>query len=521
MKTKESVDLGRRALLKAALALLGTVSFGALPACGGGGGDGGGIQPSADTIPPSITGVYPANGTTSVARDIAPEVTFSEQITASPNAITLTGPRGLASTFLTVSGNKIRVTPERRLGFGERYTLNVTSDVKDLAGNAYSGSSTEFSTIPRNTALSLGALIIDSYVRRRWSSPGSTTWNSLPYLFDSGFEWMRVWVTTQTFPELRANPPDQWYKFPWRNEYWSCLEVSGALLREAADVGFRQQAVLFLSHIAAHAGQQFCPPEWSGLSEDEVAEKIEEHAKNVALYYKSLGLSIEVFEIGNETDFGLCGVYLGETVPVPPGVDPVNDPVWMRDNVWILMAPLMKAAIRGVREVYPTSKILLHVAGFGYSNNNVAPKSFFQSMIDLGVHFDIAGLSYPYMHAGNPVPQPYFRQTEFLDVLDFIATLGKSVQIVEFDYPNASTGMSHGAPADYPFTPSGQADFITDFSAAVRGKVEAIHYFYPDWYPGFDSTHPELENCGLFSALGSGLPALEVFNAIAERRLLI
>lgn len=519
MKAKESVDLQRRNLVKAALALVGTVSLGPLTSCGGGGGDGG-AQPPTDTTPPSITDVSPANGTTSVTRDFAPEVTFSEQIAATADAVTLTGPRGLASASLTVSGTKIRVTPERRLGFGERYTLKVTSSVKDLAGNPYPGSSTEFSTIPRNTALSLGAMIIDSYVRRRWSSPGTTTWNSLPNLFDSGFEWMRVWVTTQTFPELRANPPDQWYKFPWRNEYWSCLEVSGALLREAADIGFRQQAVLFLSHMTAHAGQQFRPPEWAGLSEDAVAAKIEEHAKNVASYYKSLGLSIEVFEIGNETDFGLCGVQLGDTVPVPPGVDPVNDPAWMRDNVWTLMAPMMKAAIRGVREVYPTSKILLHVAGFGYSNNNVAPKGFFQSMIDLGVQFDIAGLSYPYMHAGNAVPQPYFKQTEFLGTLDFIANLGKAVQIVEFDYPNASTGMIHAAPAEYPFTPNGQAAFITDFSAAVRGKVEAIHYWYPDWYPGFDSTHPELENCGLFSALGAGLSALEVFNAIAERKLL-
>jgi arabinogalactan endo-1,4-beta-galactosidase len=80
--------------------------------------------------------------------------------------------------------------------------------------------------------------------------------------------------------------------------------------------------------------------------------------------------------------------------------------------------------------------------------------------------------------------------------------------------------MTHPAPAEYPFTATGQATFMTDFSAAVRGHVEAIHYWYPEWYPGFDSASPALENCGLFSARGVGLPALDVFNAIAERRLL-
>ena len=226
-----------------------------------------------------------------------------------------------------------------------------------------------------------------------------------------------------------------------------------------------------------------------------------------------------MFEIGNETDFGFCGVQLGTTVPVPPGVDPVNDPTWMRDNVWAKVAPLMQAAIRGVRSVYPAAKIMLHVAGFGYSLGDVAPKGFFRSMIELGVEYDIAGLSYPYLHAGNAVPQPYFAEASFISTSSTpprsASACRSSSSTTRRTRPASCT--RHPRP---PLTAAGQAKFIADFAAAVRGKVDAIFYWYPDWHPGLDVTHPELEGSGLFTAAGVGRPALETFNAIAESRLL-
>ena len=260
------------------------------------------------------------------------------------------------------------------------------------------------------------------------------------------------------------------------------------------------------------------PPEWAGLSEADVAVRVEQHVTNVASYYKSLGLSIEVFEIGNEIDFGVCGIELGTTVPVPPGIDPVNDPTWMRDNVWVLGAPILKAAIRGVQSVYPAAKILLHVSGFGYSNGNIAASGFFQSMLDLSVPFDIAGLSFPYQFGGPVVTQPYFANADFLATLDQIAALGRPLQIVA--YPADPAGTTTTPAAAYPFTPDGQAAFIRDFAVAVRNRVQALHYFYPDWYEGFDASAPNLEGGGLFSAAATPRPGLEIFNAISERRLL-
>jgi hypothetical protein len=125
------------------------------------------------------------------------------------------------------------------------------------------------------------------------------------------------------------------------------------------------------------------------------------------------------------------------------------------------------------------------------------------------------------MYAGNAVPPPYFADASFVSTLDYVASLGKRVQIVEFNYPAAPAGILHPPSPSYPLTPTGQAGFIADFAAAVRGKVDAIFYWYPDWHPGMDVGNPELESSGLFNAAGVGRPALEAFNTIAEERLLV
>jgi arabinogalactan endo-1,4-beta-galactosidase len=458
-------------------------------------------------------------GAIGVARSAAMGLTFSEAVVANTGAVTLTGPRGAIPATVVASGSQITVTPSRPLGFGEAHTLAVTSALRDAAGNAHAGSAVHFTSKPRSAAMGLGAMLTDTYLRYRFSQPSTNPWDVMPALADNGIGRVRVGVTTLSFPELRTR--SDWYNLGFQNGYWSCLEVAGATLQNAAKQGARLHAMLYFSDAAANAGVQARPAAWAGLSEADVAVKIEEHARTVATYYQSLGLAIEVFEIGNEIDFGFCGWQLGSTVPVTAGADPVNDPVWMRDHLWVNAAPLLKAGIRGVLSVYPGAKILLHVAGFGYSTNNVAATGFFQSMTDLGVRFDIAGYSFPYMFDSPAVTQPYFAQAEFINALTrTTSTFGKPVQIVELAYPASSNGATLTPASAYPFTPEGQAAFITDFATAVRGKVEAMHYFYPDYYPGFDSRTPNLEGGGLFASPGVPRPALAVFNAIAEGRLL-
>jgi len=502
----------RRQLLRAALgATAGLTAGPLLTACSD-------PYVEVDRDPPTVTGSTPAASATGVSRTAAIEIDFSESVTAADGAITLTGPRGPVAATVVVNSNRATVTPTRRLGIGERYTVAAGSGVRDRSGNTLTNTSLSFTTQPRNTAIALGGIVMDSYVRRRWSNLASNPWNPMAQLVDNGFEWLRVAVTTQSLPELRSTTA--WHSLPWRNEYWSSLEVSGALLRDGADLGMRLHAVLFLSHEAAHWGLQKLPPAWVGLSDADLAQRVEQHGRVVALYYQSLGLNIEVFELGNEIDAGVLGLLLWDTVMVPPGIDALNDPVWMRDNLWARAAPLLQAAARGVKSVYPAAKIMLHVAGFGYSRDERAASAFFESMQTLNVHFDLAGLSFPYMNYEQGLPQPFFNAPSFSGALDRIAALGRPIQIVEFGY-NAKPQGTVAVPAPaYPYTPQGQAAFIRDFALAVRGRVQSLIAFYPDWHDGQDAAAPELEGLGLFSAPGLPRPALEVFNAIAEGRLL-
>ncbi len=522
-----SPDFGqeRRRFIHGALGLAGAVGFPLLSACGGGGSEAGSPAPDplpgADLQAPTLTTSTPQAGATGVARNTAVELRFSEAVNIPSGAVTLVGPRGAEKTvmaFTTTDGVTVAtLTPSARLGFGQKYAVNISAAVHDIAGNALAPTESSFTTIPRDASLELGGIIMDTYVRRRWSPPGSNAFNALPPLVDNGFEWLRAAVTTHSWPELRKT--EDWGALGWRNEYWSCLEVTGALMREAADLGMRLHAVLFLSDAGADWGRQHLPVQWQGLDASALATAVEAHARDVALYYQSLNLPVEIFEIGNEIDAGAFGRVIWDTVPVPDGIDPFQDPAWMRSQLWTPIAPLLRAAIRGVRSVYPAAQICLHVAGLGYSPDDRAAGDFFESMEALNVPFDVMGLSYPYMQIDQGLPQPFFESPRFDHGLQRLSKIGRPIHIVEMGY-NAKPEGTRATPSPrYPLTPKGQADYLQDFSRAIRGRVKRLIAFYPDLYDGFSPNTPELEGMGLFSAPGVPRPALEVFNAIAEGRL--
>src|ERR1700757_3913207 len=387
---ERDIDAQRRQVVAGSLAIVGTASTGLLAGCGGGSGNGG----PTNVTPLTLIWMAPANGATNAGVDTRITLVFSESVTVGSNAISVTGPSGTVATAMTVSGANVTLTPVNSLSPGQKYTITITSGVKGAAGNAYAGSTASFAATAQTLSLAAGALVSDSYYAYRWSSPPAQPWDVLQYLRREGFRWLRMWVTTLSYQELRTT--SDWSTLPWQNaNYWACLEASGAILAAAAALGFRLQAVLYLSDQPCGAGSQPLAPAWAGLTPTQLAAAVQQSAAATASYYQSLGLNIEVFEIGNEIDFGVCGIQLGTTAPVPPGIDWTTDPGWMQTNVWGPCAPLLQAAINGVKSVYPNAKILLHIAGFGYSPGNVLTSAFFQSMVNLGVPFDIAGLSYP------------------------------------------------------------------------------------------------------------------------------
>lgn len=490
-------------------------SVAGLAACGGGGGAAG----SNDSVAPVTTSIAPPAGASGVQRGVVIEVQFSEPVRASADAVQVSAAGIRLNGTVDVAGSIVRFTPNRPLAFGQEHTVQVTAAVTDLAGNPAVPSSASFRTKDRNPALGLGAYVLQQIIYEGFG-PTSPVFDGFRRLADNGIEWARTQVTTISHPELRPLATADWRSLGWQESYWCCLEMSGAILKRAAEAGLRLQVGLFLSHTAANAGAQLRPPAWVGLSLSALATKVEEHARTVASYYASHNLNVEVFELGSECDFRFCGYDLSNIV-IPAGIDWSTDPQWMFDNLWSNYVPLLNAAIRGIKAIYPASRIALHLAAFGYSAGNVNPVGFYERMKASGVAFDIAGLSYPYPYGSPAVPLPYFAQPEFLSAIDALIQLGKEVQILECNYPAGPDPLFRAPAVAYPYSPDGQARFITDFASAIRGRVSRINYWCADNFPGINAgLNPEIEVSGLFSSATASRPALGVFNAIAEGQML-
>ena len=95
-----------------------------------------------DAIAPTVVGVVPTNNATGIATNATVQVTFSEamdQATLIGANVILknTGTSAVIASTLSydVGTNKITITPTGPLANGTNYTLNVTTGVKDLAGN--------------------------------------------------------------------------------------------------------------------------------------------------------------------------------------------------------------------------------------------------------------------------------------------------------------------------------------------------------------------------------------------------
>lgn len=495
------VFLCRRA--SAVVALVVVLVLASLAGCGG---------TAPDATPPGIESTTPAANATNVVVDQTVSILFSEKVNVDTLSAKLYRGVDEIPAIITKGIDSVQISPERPMDFDSSYKLVIGKGLADLSGNIMPQDYTlDFSTGTPNTSFIKGGVISDSFIRKTW---GDSSFWPLQQLHDAGMNLVRVGVTTQSYSELSTAAPSTWSSIPYQAGFWSCREVAGEILKEAGAMGYKLDAFLFLSDEAANAAQQYLPEAWSGLSVSEIESRVRQSAADTADYFKNaLGLNIDVYEIGNEIDFGMLGYFVGDGIPQPSGIDFVNQSGWLENNVWNIEAGFLKAAIQGIKSVSPDAKIGLHIAGFGYSSGNNVVGRFFTYMKDNGVDFDIAELSYPYMFGQSAVPQPYFRQAEFIQALDALKAMGKTVYIAEFSYPAASNGIDASPSEVYPYTDAGQDGFLEDFFKVVQEHADGTFYFYPDYYPGCAGDQPALESSGLFSSATSARPGLSQFGA--------
>lgn len=285
------------------------------------------------------------------------------------------------------------------------------------------------------------------------------------------------------------------------------LHNATEVARRAKRAGLAPYLVVFLSEDWSDYVKQPAPPAWRDLDLDAKCRAVEAYAERVARHFTDAGVPIDLFEIGNEIDYGICGEF-EEEWPKRVSTD------YMRLHRWPRMAQVIRAAQAGVRKARPQARFTLHLAQW---HNPEYCTAFWRYMLEQGVAVDVLGLSYFPTSAADEKQRPIAFLDRTVDALS--KALDRPVMICETAHPSAPQFAGQFAdwnkPVDgYALDEAGQAKWLADLLAWGRGKpnVTGIYYWSPEWY----GTEP-WEPFALFDRAGKARPAVRSFAPPAAR----
>lgn len=295
------------------------------------------------------------------------------------------------------------------------------------------------------------------------------------------------------------------------------------LSKIAMERGYKILLDLHYSDFWADPGKQTPPKGWEDLAFLDVCDKVYNYTLDVLKVSKENNIDIDLVQIGNEITNGMIWPY-GRLI------EDGDNPRTGYDK----LAKLLKEGIKATREVYPNSKIILHLER---SYDQAIYNEFFTNIIEEGVDFDIIGASYyPYWHGT-------FKQ--FFDNMEMCKGFNKEIMVMELGYAftledyikNQNGGLvvcesnvkDFGFIEEYPLSVSGQEKFIEDFLALAKERsLDGVFYWEPLWIPGKDicwaskagqkyigeegkPTRNEWANQCLFDYDGNKLPSFDKF----------
>lgn len=179
------------------------------------------------------------------------------------------------------------------------------------------------------------------------------------------------------------------------------------------------------------------------------------------------------------------------------------------DANWKRLGSLLNNAIKACHEICPEAKIILHterVADIPVQDN------FYTKMNELGVDYDIIGLSY----------YPYFHGT--MSVLNNAITSleskfpTKNIMVVETGYPFKWEVPGTDQKVDYPYSEAGQDAFAKDLVATLESHktVDGLFWWWLE-YNAFNTNLSGWYNAPLFdSETGKVSAALKTICSFAD-----
>ena len=205
-----------------------------------GGSTGGSSGGGGDTTAPTVQSVTPANSVTSIAVADNITVTFSEAMQSSTvdnTTITLTDSGTTVPTTVSYSNNVATINPNVVNGgllWNTQYTVNVSTGVKDAAGNslasAYTSSfTTEDVPTPTNfTAISVTEYAYPQAIQLNWDAvPGiSRYWIGWGKVVSGACDFRSYTQSTTNSHKVRSLDSSTMYCFSVRSENVSPYKVS-------------------------------------------------------------------------------------------------------------------------------------------------------------------------------------------------------------------------------------------------------------------------------------------------------
>ena len=263
----------------------------------------------------------------------------------------------------------------------------------------------------------------------------------------------------------------------WMNPYTSDGETYGGgmndiattieLARRTITNNMKFMLDIHYSDFWADPAKQIKPKAWKKLSGDELVRQVYLYTKRVLRVLSDENLVPEYVQVGNEITNGLLW---------PDG----------RFENTEGMVSLLQAGIKGVREIVPNARIIIHL---DFGTDSKLYKKWFDAVEEYDLDFDVVGMSY-YPHWNGSI-------SKLTDNMNYISgRLNKDVMVVEtsigytldtFGCNGIVFGEEQEQATGYPATEEGQQNFMRDLFDAVRNVKNkrgiGVVYWEPEWLP--------------------------------------
>ena len=250
---------------------------------------------------------------------------------------------------------------------------------------------------------------------------------------------------------------------------------------------------------------------WIELGIDEMCDAMRIYGELAAKEILNTGVTVNVWDLGNEVEFGIAGVAIppmtktiggpGWTYRAPDAVDPeigkmtigkffmmkpADQAAWGKAHLWGHVGKILAAVADGIRKADPKARFATHTSAIATMIPQVFV-GFYETLDANGFRSEELGASY-YPTNTKLIPKrlDLFKETARLAK----DRLGRPIYIAEFGYaagPVIYGGDDWANPVEgYPITPDGQARFLRDLVEwGVReGTVCGVRPWAPDYVGG-------------------------------------